>query len=215
MWSTDAFTHKTPSLGDGVFHNRRHALRPVGTPKTLAQHASAGYAKPIHKSPGGTEKTGARDVKSPCPASRITLRQPPQNFLQSSGESQATQNQRENQLRMQPTIQKISQHAAQQHRANNRKRQLHSQRRLRRIFLHLRNLRRLRLATIRRFVHTISFPAQRVPSDYFSKSNSPARCVAFTTALISVTRSFPSSSSMMPSMVQPAGVVTESLSRAG
>ena len=41
------------------------------------------------------------------------------------------------------------------------------------------------------------------------------RSVAFTTALISVTRSFPSSSSRMPSMVQPAGVVTASLSNAG
>ena len=50
---------------------------------------------------------------------------------------------------------------------------------------------------------------------YFSNSNSPARCVAFTTALISVTRSLPSSSSRMPSMVQPAGVVTASLSSAG
>jgi len=40
--------------------------------------------------------------------------------------------------------------------------------------------------------------------DYLSKRSSPARCVAFTTALMRVTRSFPSSSSMMPSMVQPA-----------
>ena len=46
-------------------------------------------------------------------------------------------------------------------------------------------------------------------------ANSLARCAAFTTALISVTRNFPSSSSMMPSMVQPAGVVTASLSSAG
>src|SRR6266576_418486 len=43
---------------------------------------------------------------------------------------------------------------------------------------------------------------------YFSKSNSPARLVAFTTALMSVTRSLPSSNSMIPSMVHPAGVVT-------
>src|SRR6267142_1004993 len=50
---------------------------------------------------------------------------------------------------------------------------------------------------------------------YFSKSSSPARLVAFTTALINVTRSFPSSNSMIPSMVHPAGVVTASFSRAG
>src|SRR5215472_181370 len=50
---------------------------------------------------------------------------------------------------------------------------------------------------------------------YFSKSSSPARLVAFTTALMSVTRSFPSSSSRIPSMVQPAGVVTASFSSAG
>ena len=49
--------------------------------------------------------------------SRIALRQPPQNFLQAAGESQRTQDQRENQFRVQPMIQKISQHAAQQHRA--------------------------------------------------------------------------------------------------
>src|SRR5260370_41646790 len=52
-------------------------------------------------------------------------------------------------------------------------------------------------------------------SAYFSKSSSQARLVAFTTALISVTRSLPSSNSRMPSMVQPAGVVTASLSSAG
>src|SRR6266508_5469511 len=46
---------------------------------------------------------------------------------------------------------------------------------------------------------------------YLSNSSSPARLVALTTALMSVTRSFPSSSSRMPSMVQPAGVVTASL----
>ena len=46
-------------------------------------------------------------------------------------------------------------------------------------------------------------------------ANSLARCAAFTTALIRVTRSLPSSSSMMASMVQPAGVVTASLRRAG
>ena len=51
-----------------------------------------------------------------------------------------------------------------------------------------------------------------VPYPYAS---SLARCAAFTTALISVTRSFPSSSSMMASIVHPAGVVTASLSNAG
>jgi len=40
---------------------------------------------------------------------------------------------------------------------------------------------------------------------------SPARSVALTTALIRVTRSLPSSSSRMPSMVHPAGVVTASV----
>src|SRR5882762_3641041 len=50
---------------------------------------------------------------------------------------------------------------------------------------------------------------------YFSNSSSPARLVAFTTALISVTRSLPSSSSNIPSIVQPAGVVTASFSCAG
>ncbi len=46
-------------------------------------------------------------------------------------------------------------------------------------------------------------------------TNSFARCAAFTTALINVTRSFPSSNSNMPSIVQPAGVVTASFSIAG
>ena len=50
---------------------------------------------------------------------------------------------------------------------------------------------------------------------YLSKRSSPARCVAFTTALISVTRNLPSSSSMIPSIVHPAGVVTESFNNAG
>src|SRR5262249_8034347 len=50
---------------------------------------------------------------------------------------------------------------------------------------------------------------------HFSNNNSPALLVAFTTALISVTRSFPSSSSRIPSIVHPAGVVTESFSSAG
>ena len=48
-----------------------------------------------------------------------------------------------------------------------------------------------------------------------SNINSFARSVAFTTALISVTRTLPSSSSSIPSIVQPAGVVTPSLSNAG
>ena len=56
---------------------------------------------------------------------------------------------------------------------------------------------------------------QRLASSHFSKSSSPARSVALTTALISVTRSFPSSSSRMPSIVQPAGVVTASFNSAG
>jgi len=47
------------------------------------------------------------------------------------------------------------------------------------------------------------------------KASSLARCAAFTTALIKVTRSFPSSNSMIASIVQPAGVVTASLSSAG
>ena len=42
-----------------------------------------------------------------------------------------------------------------------------------------------------------------------------ARSVALTTALMSVTRSFPSSSSRIPSIVHPAGVVTASLRSAG
>src|SRR5882762_1372204 len=46
------------------------------------------------------------------------------------------------------------------------------------------------------------------PLVYFSNISSLARCVAFTTALMRVTRSLPSSSSRIPSMVQPAGVVT-------
>ncbi len=46
-------------------------------------------------------------------------------------------------------------------------------------------------------------------------ANCRARSVARITALISVTRSPPSSSSRMPSMVQPAGVVTASFSSAG
>src|SRR2546427_276098 len=46
-------------------------------------------------------------------------------------------------------------------------------------------------------------------------TNSLARWVARTTALIRVTRKPPSSSLRMPSMVQPAGVVTMSLSLAG
>jgi len=46
-------------------------------------------------------------------------------------------------------------------------------------------------------------------------ANSFALCVARITALINVTRSPPSSSSRIPSMVHPAGVVTSSLSSAG
>src|SRR5581483_1263266 len=46
-------------------------------------------------------------------------------------------------------------------------------------------------------------------------ASSFARCAAFTTALISVTRNLPSSSSMIPSMVHPAGVVTASFNKAG
>ena len=49
----------------------------------------------------------------------------------------------------------------------------------------------------------------------YENASSLARCTAFTTALISVTRSLPSSSSMMPSIVHPAGVVTASFSSAG
>lgn len=49
----------------------------------------------------------------------------------------------------------------------------------------------------------------------YENANSLARWTAFTTALIKVTRNFPSSSSMMPSMVHPAGVVTASFSSAG
>ncbi len=47
------------------------------------------------------------------------------------------------------------------------------------------------------------------------KASSFARCAAFTTALINVTRSLPSSNSIIPSTVQPAGVVTASFSSAG
>jgi hypothetical protein len=46
-------------------------------------------------------------------------------------------------------------------------------------------------------------------------ANSLARSVARITALMRVTRRPPSSNSRMPSMVQPAGVVTASFSRAG
>ena len=49
----------------------------------------------------------------------------------------------------------------------------------------------------------------------YPAASSFARCVARITALISVTRRPPSSSSRMPSTVQPAGVVTASLSSAG
>jgi len=49
----------------------------------------------------------------------------------------------------------------------------------------------------------------------YENANSLARCTAFTTALIKVTRSLPSSSSMMPSIVHPAGVVTASFNSAG
>lgn len=55
-------------------------------------------------------------------------------------------------------------------------------------------------------------PNTRPYSEY---ANSLARCAAFTTALISVTRSLPSSSSMIPSIVHPAGVVTASFNSAG
>jgi hypothetical protein len=49
----------------------------------------------------------------------------------------------------------------------------------------------------------------------YPNASSLARCAAFTTALIRVTRNFPSSSSMIASIVQPAGVVTASFSSAG
>src|SRR5712664_2468646 len=92
---------------------------------------------------------GSWDRKS---GSSIALRQSPQNFLEAAGKTQATQDQRENQLGVQPAIQKITEHAAKQHGAHNGERQLHGQRRLRRIFLRLRYLRRFRVV-IRRFVH--------------------------------------------------------------
>src|SRR5438876_1517974 len=50
---------------------------------------------------------------------------------------------------------------------------------------------------------------------YFSNSSSPARLVAFSTALFKVTRSLPSSTSRIPSIVQPAAVVPASLSKPG
>jgi hypothetical protein len=50
---------------------------------------------------------------------------------------------------------------------------------------------------------------------YHPCASSFALCAALTTALMSVTRSLPSSSSRMPSMVHPAGVVTASFKRAG
>ena len=50
---------------------------------------------------------------------------------------------------------------------------------------------------------------------YSANISSLARCAALTTALIKVTRNLPSSSSRMPSMVHPAGVVTSSFSNAG
>ena len=50
---------------------------------------------------------------------------------------------------------------------------------------------------------------------FYPAASCRARSVARITALISVTRSPPSSSSRMPSIVHPAGVVTASLSSAG
>lgn len=49
----------------------------------------------------------------------------------------------------------------------------------------------------------------------YPSANSFALCAAFTTALINVTRSLPSSNSMIASIVQPAGVVTASFNKAG
>src|ERR1035441_5813459 len=59
--------------------------------------------------------------------------------------------------------------------------------------------------------------ATATPAFYAAQlnSNSLARCEALTTALMSVTRRPPSSSSRMPSTVQPAGVATASFSNAG
>ena len=58
-------------------------------------------------------------------------------------------------------------------------------------------------------------PSRDQPDDFSHRMLANAAAMAFTIALISVTRSFPSSSSSSPSMVHPAGVVTMSLSKAG
>src|SRR5262249_25562191 len=94
----------------------------------------------------------------------------------------------------------VAQQSGKQNRSDNGKRQLHRQRRL------------VPKILDSPLVPTLLFVSH---SRYFSNNNSPARLVAFTTALISVTRSFPSSSSRIPSIVHPAGVVTESFSSAG
>src|SRR5712664_3911300 len=89
----------------------RHAWGPRGPPKILAQHASAGCVTATSKSPRGMVEI--RDgERADVFVSRIALRQPPQDFLQSPGKTQSAQNQCENQFRVQPTIQKKYKHPA-------------------------------------------------------------------------------------------------------
>src|SRR5579885_949372 len=107
---------------------------------------------------------------------------------------------------MQPPIQQITQKASQKNGPNDRKRQFHRKAALYGQISRILLRRRQFLRIVRFFGHL---------QNYFSNSSSPARSVAFTTALIKVTRSFPSSSSRMPSIVQPAGVVTASFNNAG
>jgi len=98
--------------------------------KSLAQHATAGYATPKMKK----SRRDGGDVwlailshhESLCANRRKTSFNPPA--------IPARQDERENQFCVQPMIQQISQPAAQQNRAHKSKRQLHSQRRLRRYF---------------------------------------------------------------------------------
>jgi len=64
--------------------------------------------------------------------------------------------------------------------------------------------------------HSPYVPGPYVPGPcFYPAANCLARSVARITALISVTRSPPSSSSRIPSIVHPAGVVTASFSSAG
>lgn len=82
----------------------------------------------------------------------------------------------------------------------------------------IRNMRATTLPAneqLRQFKFPMPTISRTMYTGYSANMSSLARWAALTTALIRVTRNLPSSSSRMPSIVHPAGVVTSSFSSAG